>query len=216
MQVEQRVFADFDGATPSGAGSVTSRACPNERGEDDAAANGSSVPFTDCGGLRQFSPQYGWFERIDRGHPVRIVSQTEGDRLRRDAGTATTRWQAEAALFQARSGSGDRQGTGELAVTLGAPRGEPVDVTVELEADPARNAQSRDERARALEAELERQRRTVGQLAPLPADPVARLTCFRLDAVEGNYPRSIAGTHHKHTYRLTSERGDETIRRLAE
>ena len=121
MQVEQRVFADFDGATPSGAGSVTSRACPNERGEDDAAANGSSVPFTDCGGLRQFSPQYGWFERIDRGHPVRIVSQTEGDRLRRDAGTATTRWPAAAAVFHAPSPPGATQRTGQLAVPRGPP-----------------------------------------------------------------------------------------------
>jgi predicted transcriptional regulator len=123
-----------------------------------------------------------------------MVSQAEIDRLRLEADTIMTRYQqVEQALDQARSESGDHWETGELTVTLDTPRGETIDVTLDLDADPASNAQSRYERAKDLEAELEREQEIVGQLAPLPADPVAYLICYHLDAVEGNYPRSMAG-----------------------
>jgi predicted transcriptional regulator len=123
-----------------------------------------------------------------------VVSQTEIDRLRLEADTIMTRYQqVESALDRARSESGDHWETGELTVTLETPRGEPIEVTLVLDGDPASNAQSRYERAKDLEAELERKERIVGQLAPLPADPVAYLLCYHLDTVEGNYPRSMAG-----------------------
>jgi predicted transcriptional regulator len=123
-----------------------------------------------------------------------MVSQAEIDRLRLEADTIMTRHQeVEAALDRARSESGDHWETGEVTVTLDTPRGDTVDVTLDLDADAASNAQSRYERAKDLEAELERKERIVGQLAPLPADPVAYLICYHLDAVEGNYPRSMAG-----------------------
>jgi predicted transcriptional regulator len=123
-----------------------------------------------------------------------MVSQAEIDRLRLEADTIMTRHQeVEAALDRARSESGDHWETGEVTVTLDTPRGDTVDVTLDLNADAASNAQSRYERAKDLEAELERKERIVGQLAPLPADPVAYLICYHLDAVEGNYPRSMAG-----------------------
>jgi predicted transcriptional regulator len=125
---------------------------------------------------------------------MRMVSQAEIDRLRLEADTIMTRYQqVEQALDQARSESGDHWETGELTVTLDTPRGDTIDVTLDLDADPASNAQSRYERAKDLEAELEREQEVVGQLAPLPADPVAYLICYHLDAVEGNYPRSMAG-----------------------
>jgi len=123
-----------------------------------------------------------------------MVSQAEIDRLRLEADTIMTRYErVERALERARSESGDHWDTGELTVSLETPRGEPIEVTLELDADPASNARSRYERAKRLEAELERRERIVGELAPLPAEPVAYLICYHLDAVEGNYPRSMAG-----------------------
>ncbi len=123
-----------------------------------------------------------------------MVSQTEIDCLRLEADTIMTRHQqVEEALVRARAESGDHWETGELMVTLDTPSGESIDITLELDADPASNARSRYERAKELEAELERERRIVGKLAPLPADPVAYLICYHLDTVEGNYPRSMAG-----------------------
>ena len=123
-----------------------------------------------------------------------MVSQAEIDRLRLEADTIMTRYQqVERALDNARFESGHHWETGELTVALDTPRGESIDVTLDLDADPADNAQSRYERATELEAELERKEQIIEQLAPLPADPVAYLICYHLDAVEGNYPRSMAG-----------------------
>jgi predicted transcriptional regulator len=123
-----------------------------------------------------------------------MVSEAEVERLRLEADTIMTRYdEVTAALERARNEAGDHWETNELTVTLETPRGESIDVTLELDADPAANAQARYERAKRLEAELERKRRVVGQLAPLPADPVAYLICYHLDTVEGNYPRSMAG-----------------------
>ncbi|WP_202594310.1 DUF2250 domain-containing protein [Halapricum salinum] len=130
-----------------------------------------------------------------------MVSQAEIDRLRLEADTIMTRYQTvERALERARSESGEHWETGELPISLETPHGESIDVTLDLESSPADNAQVRYDRASELEAELERQQRIVGQLAPLPADPVAYLICYHLDAVEGNYPRSMAG-------HLDAERG---------
>lgn len=123
-----------------------------------------------------------------------MVSQAEIDRLRLEADTIMTRYQqVEGALDSARSEPGEHWETGELTLTLDTPHEESIEVTLDLDADPAENAQSRYERAKELEAELERKERIVGQLAPLPPDPVAYLICYHLDAVEGNYPRSMAG-----------------------
>jgi hypothetical protein len=123
-----------------------------------------------------------------------MTSQAEIDRLRLEADTIMTRYQqVEQALEQAHSESGHHWESGELTVTLDTPRGESIDITLDLDADPASNAESRYEEATELEAELERKQRIAGQLAALPADPVAYLICYHLDAVEGNYPRSMAG-----------------------
>lgn len=123
-----------------------------------------------------------------------MVSQAEVDRLRLEADTIMTRHQqVQEALERARSESGDHWETGELELTLETPQGESIDVTLALDDDAAANAQSRYEQAKKLESELERKRSVVGQLAPMPADPVAYLVCYHLDAVGGNYPRSIAG-----------------------
>ncbi|MBX0305965.1 DUF2250 domain-containing protein [Haloarcula salinisoli] len=123
-----------------------------------------------------------------------MSAQAESDRLRLEAGTIMTRYQqVQEALEQARSEDGDHWDTGTLTITLDTPQGDPIDITLDLEEDPAANAQSRYERAKELEAERERREQIVGQLAPLPADPVAYLICYHLDTVEGNYPRSMAG-----------------------
>jgi predicted transcriptional regulator len=138
-----------------------------------------------------------------------MVSQAEIDRLRLEADTIMTRYQqVEDALAQARSESGEHWETGELTVTLETPRGESIEVCLDLDDDPASNAQARYEQAKDLEAELERKERIVGQLAPLPANPVAYLLCYHLDAVEGNYPRSMAGhldAQRDHVERLCAE-----------
>lgn len=123
-----------------------------------------------------------------------MVSETEIDRLRLEADTIMTRYQSvEAALTEARETDGDHWEAGELTVELDSPHGESIKITLDLHADPAANAEIRYERAKELEAELAQQRQLVGQLAPLPADPVAYLICYHLNRVEGNYPRSMAG-----------------------
>lgn len=123
-----------------------------------------------------------------------MVSEAEIERLRLEADTIMTRLQqVEDALEQARHEAGDHWDDGELEMTLDTPQGEAIDVVLELDADAASNAQSRYERAKSLEADLEQQRAVVGQLAPLPADPVAYVILYHLDRVEGNYPRSMAG-----------------------
>jgi len=138
-----------------------------------------------------------------------MVSQAQIDRLRLEADTIMTRYQeVQAALEQARSESGAHWESGELSVTLDTPIGDPIEVTLDLDADVSTNAESRYDRATELEAELERKQRIVGQLAPLPADPVAYLVCYHLDAVEGNYPRSMAGhldAERKHVESLCEE-----------
>jgi predicted transcriptional regulator len=138
-----------------------------------------------------------------------MVSQAEIDRLRLEADTIMTRYQqVEAALDDAKSSEGEHWETGELDVSLETPQGEEIELTLDLDADTASNAQSRYERAKELEAELERKEQIVGQLAPLPSDPVAYLLCYHLDAVEGNYPRSMAGhldAERKHVETLCKE-----------
>jgi predicted transcriptional regulator len=123
-----------------------------------------------------------------------MVSQAEIDRLRLEADTIMTRYeQVEQALEAARERSGEQWETGELPVTLEAPTGESITVTLDFDADPAANAESRYERATELEATLERKQRVVERLQPVPAHPVAYLVCYHLDHVDGNYPKSMAG-----------------------
>jgi len=123
-----------------------------------------------------------------------MTGRAEIERLRLEADTIVTRYaQVEQALEQARSEAGEHWDTGELALTLETPGGEEIDMTVDLDVDPASAAQMRYDRATELEADLQRRERVADQLAPLPADPVAYLLCYHLDRVEGNYPRSMAG-----------------------
>jgi predicted transcriptional regulator len=123
-----------------------------------------------------------------------MVSETEIERLRREADTIMTRIQrVDEALDRARSEAGDHWDDRTLALDLETPRGEDITVEIDLDRDAAASAQARYERVKDLESELERQREVVGQLAPLPADPVAYLLLYHLDTVEGNYPRSMAG-----------------------
>ena len=130
-----------------------------------------------------------------------MVSEAEIERLRLEADTIMTRYDAvETALSEARETDGDHWETGEIRVTVETPHGEPIEITLDLQADVAANAQSRYEQAKQLDAKLEQRRQVVGQLAPLPADPVAYLVLYHLNAVDGNYPRSMAG-------HLDAERG---------
>jgi predicted transcriptional regulator len=123
-----------------------------------------------------------------------MVSRAEIEELRREADTIMTRiQQVQEALEEARHESGEHWEDRTLEMTLETPQGEQIDVTLDLDMDAARNAQTRYERVKELEATLERKQSVVGQLTPLPADPVAYLICYHLDTVEGNYPRSMAG-----------------------
>jgi predicted transcriptional regulator len=123
-----------------------------------------------------------------------MVSEAEIERLRREADTIMTRIQAvDDALERARNETGDHWEDGELDLTLRTPQGEDIELELDLDTDAATNAQTRYERAKELESQLEQEQAVVGQLAPLPADPVAYLVLYHLDTVEGNYPRSMAG-----------------------
>ncbi|MFC7060210.1 DUF2250 domain-containing protein [Halovenus salina] len=123
-----------------------------------------------------------------------MVSWEKVEELRLEADTIMTRYQeVEELLARAHDETGDHWETGELPVTLETPAGDSITITLDFEADPATNAQSRYERANELEADLKRQEQVDEQLASLPADPVAYLICYHLDYVEGDYPKSIAG-----------------------
>ena len=123
-----------------------------------------------------------------------MVSQSEIERLKLEADTIMTRYQeVEQTLDRARNEAGEHWETEEIETTLETPNGEEIDVTLDLHANPARNAQARYDQVAELEAEQERRQQIADQLDPLPADPVAYLICYHLDAVEGNYPKSIAG-----------------------
>jgi predicted transcriptional regulator len=141
-----------------------------------------------------------------------MATQTEVDRLRREADAIMTRiHRVEEALDRARSESGDHWETGELDVTLTTPDGDEVRVTLDLDSDAARNAQRRYERAKELESDLARRESVDDRFDPLPADPLAYLLLYHLDAVGGNYPRSMAG--HLDADR---DRVDEHCRRMME
>lgn len=123
-----------------------------------------------------------------------MVSSAEIDRLRLEADTIMTRYgEIETALQEARDTAGDHWDDGEIEVTVDTPQGYSIEIILDLHADVASNAQSRYEQAKELEAALKRKRQVVGQLAPLPVDPVAYLLLYHLKRVEGNYPRSMAG-----------------------
>lgn len=131
-----------------------------------------------------------------------MPSEAEIERLRLEADTIMTRYDTvERALEQARGEEGEHWENEELPVTLETPQGDEITVTVDLHASPAESATERYERAKELEADLERRRQVVGDLAALPADPLAYLICYHLERVEGNYPRSMAG-------HLDARRGD--------
>ena len=73
-----------------------------------------------------------------------MVSEAEIERLRLEADTIMTRYQTvEEALQQARNESGDHWEAGELTVTLETPQGESIEVVLDLDQDPAANAQQR-------------------------------------------------------------------------
>ncbi len=123
-----------------------------------------------------------------------MVSRSEIERLKLEADTIMTRYQeVEQALERACNEDGEHWETEEIEITLETPHGEEIDVALDLHANPARNAQARYDQVAELEAEQERRQQIADQLDPLPADPVAYLICYHLDAVEGNYPKSIAG-----------------------
>jgi predicted transcriptional regulator len=123
-----------------------------------------------------------------------MVSEAEIRTLRLEADTILTRYdEVETALERARHGDGDHWEAGELTLTLETPSGDPIEVCVDLEADPDESARKRYDKASELEAELDRERSVDDQLAILPADPVAYRICYHLDDVEGDYPKSIAG-----------------------
>jgi predicted transcriptional regulator len=118
----------------------------------------------------------------------------EAERLRTEADTILTRFETvRAALERARSESGDHWEAGGVDLTLETPAGEPIELTVDIDRAPGESAAARYDRAAEIEAELDRRERVTDRFDPLPADPVAYLVLYHLDAVEGNYPRSMAG-----------------------
>ena len=122
------------------------------------------------------------------------VSRAEIERLRTEADTIFTRIGAvETALERARSESGAHWETGELTLTLQTPTGEAIDVTLDLEAGAAENAQHRYERVGTLEARLAEREAVAGELAEVPPQPLSILVLAHLDAVDGDGPRSMAG-----------------------
>jgi predicted transcriptional regulator len=123
-----------------------------------------------------------------------VASRAEIERLRTEADTILTRIdRVEEALSTARSREGEHWETGELVVSLETPAGEAVEVTLDIEASAAENAQRRYDRASDLAATLEEREAVDDRVAAVPPTPLAFLVLSHLDTVEGDYPRSMAG-----------------------
>lgn len=136
-------------------------------------------------------------------------TQEEIERLRLEADTIMTRYEhVSEVLAQAHEESGEHWETGELSVTLDTPAGESITVTLDFEADPVANAQSRYDRASELAAARDRRAQVDEQVAALLADAVAYLICYHLEYVDGDYPKSIArhlDARREHVDRLCQE-----------
>lgn len=123
-----------------------------------------------------------------------VVSQAAIDRLRTEADTIFTRIETvESALATARGEAGDHWDDRELTLELETPTGAPITVTLDLDDSAAENAQQRYERASELETELDERVAIAGELAQVPADPVAFRLLFHLADVGTADTRSIAG-----------------------
>jgi len=153
----------------------------------------------------------------DRGRDSRVDGlRAEIDRLRLEADTIMTRYQrVEAALDRARSEPGEHWECGELSVTLETPRGEQIEVTLDFERDPAGNAEARYERAKELEAELERRQQVVGQLCE------EMETAGVLERVESGTvkqrrvkAKQADEVRQHHTYYVTTDGGAAALREL--
>jgi predicted transcriptional regulator len=122
-----------------------------------------------------------------------VASRAEVERLRTEADTIFTRIdRVETALDEARHSEGEHWDSG-LDLELETPAGETVVVTLDVEASAAENAQRRHERASELAAELAEREAVADELLAVPPTPLAVLVLYHLDAVEGDYPRSMAG-----------------------
>jgi predicted transcriptional regulator len=123
-----------------------------------------------------------------------MVSRAEAERLRTEADTILTRIETvQDALEDARHSEGDHWEEGEVTLELSAPTGEDVEVALDLDRDAAECAQRRYGRAAEMEAELEEREQVTDEMAAVPPEPLAFLVLYHLDAVEGDYPRSMAG-----------------------
>jgi predicted transcriptional regulator len=123
-----------------------------------------------------------------------MVSRAEAERLRTEADTILTRIETvQDALEDARHSEGDHWEEGEVTLELSAPTGEDVEVALDLDRDAAECAQRRYGRAAEMEAELEEREQVADEMAAVPPEPLAFLVLYHLDAVEGDYPRSMAG-----------------------
>lgn len=131
-----------------------------------------------------------------------MVSRAEVERLRTEADTILTRIETvQSALEDAHEREGDHWETGELGVTLATPTGDEIAVTLDLDRSAAENAQRRYDEAGEMEARLEEREAVAGELAAVPADPLAVRVLYHLKSVKGDYPRSMAG-------HLTADRPD--------
>jgi predicted ribosome quality control (RQC) complex YloA/Tae2 family protein len=145
-----------------------------------------------------------------------MVSRAEIDRLRLEADTIMTRYQrVEAALDRARSEPGEHWERGELPLTLETPRGEQIEVTLDFERDPTGNVEARYERAKELEAELERRQQVVGQLCE------EMETAGVLERVESGTvkqrrvkAKQADEVRQHHTYYVTTDGGAAVLREL--
>lgn len=122
-----------------------------------------------------------------------MPSRNDIERLRREADTIMTRIErVQSTIERARTEAGEHW-DGGLELDLETPRGDSIEVAIDIDESAAENAQKRYERAKRFEDDVAKQEAVVEQLAVLPADPLAYLICYHLDAVGGNYPKSIAG-----------------------
>ncbi len=123
-----------------------------------------------------------------------LPSQAEIERLRTEAETIFTRIDTvTAALERARDRPGDHWDDRELDLVLETPTGDPIEVTLDLDASAAENAQRRYERAGELAATLDEREAVAGPLAAVPPEPVAVLVLDHLGTTETDDSRSMAG-----------------------
>ncbi len=122
-----------------------------------------------------------------------MVSKKEIERLRREAQTIFSDInEIDNKLEEARHEKGDHWEDEKLHLKLDSPKGEEIDIELELNMSASENAEIRYDKVKDMEDELTRKKKVQGELVDAPPDPITFMILDHLKLVKGDYPRSIS------------------------